>query len=36
MTKESDPMAYDPHRAVVKEGVDKMIKIALEALVRLS
>jgi uridine phosphorylase len=36
MTKESDPMAYDPHRTVVKEGVDKMIKIALEALVRLS
>jgi uridine phosphorylase len=36
MTKEPDPMVYDPHRAVVKGGVEKMLKIALDALARLS
>jgi uridine phosphorylase len=35
MTEESDPLTYDPHRTAVKEGVDNMIKIALDALSRL-
>lgn len=35
MTKESDPTAYDPHRRAVKEGVEKMIPIGLDALASL-
>ena len=34
MTEEADPEAYDPHRNVVEEGVQAMLKIALDALVR--
>lgn len=34
LTKEPDQEAYDPHRTVVKEGVERMVKTALEALVR--
>lgn len=29
------PQTYDPHRAVVAEGVDRMLHVALEALARL-
>lgn len=36
LTKEADPAGYDPHRNVVKEGVSTMLKIALDALVRLA
>lgn len=35
MTVESDTTAYNPHRTVVKEGVENMIQIALDALARL-
>jgi len=35
LTEEADPTEYDPHRNVVKEGVSTMLKIALDALVRL-
>ena len=30
-----DMSEYDPHRTVVKEGVDRILKVALQALVRL-
>jgi uridine phosphorylase len=36
MTDKADMTEYDPHRSVVKEGVSTMIKIALDALVRLA
>ena len=36
LTREVDPLAYDPHRLAVREGVDKMLRIALDALVRLA
>jgi uridine phosphorylase len=35
MTEESDPLTYDPHRTVVTEGVETMLKVALNALARL-
>ena len=35
LTEEADPTAYDPHRNVVEEGVRAMLKITLEALVKL-
>jgi len=35
-TEESDPLTYDPHRTVVKEGVANMIKVALDALTRIN
>jgi uridine phosphorylase len=36
LTGEPDPLAYDPHRRVVKEGVEKMIQVALEALLKMA
>jgi uridine phosphorylase len=36
LTEEVDPQTYDPHRNVFNEGKEKMLKIALEALVRLA
>jgi uridine phosphorylase len=36
MTEEADPEAYDPHRDVVREGVQTMLKVALTALTRLT
>jgi uridine phosphorylase len=35
LAKGSDPLAYDPHRTVVKQGVATMLKVALSALARL-
>lgn len=35
MTEESDMKEYDPHRKVVTDGVDSMLRIALDALARL-
>jgi uridine phosphorylase len=35
LTREVDPLAYDPHRSAVREGVDQMLRIALEALARM-
>jgi uridine phosphorylase len=36
MTQDADPLVYDPHRREVEEGVEKIIKVSLEALVRLN
>jgi uridine phosphorylase len=36
LTKEADPLTYDPHRRVVKEGIETMVRIALEALVKMT
>lgn len=36
LTREPYPPAYDPHRHVVQEGLEKMCTIALEALVSLA
>lgn len=36
LCQKPDPDDYDPHRSVVREGVDTMIQIALGALVRLA
>lgn len=36
MTEEDDPTEYDPHRTVVREGVNTMLKVALDALTRLA
>jgi uridine phosphorylase len=36
MTEESDPETYDPHRKVVREGVQTMLKVALTALTRIA
>ena len=35
MSVKSDPTAYNPHRTVVSEGVENMVRIGLDALVRL-
>ena len=35
MTEEPDPLTYDPHRTVVKQGVETMLKVALSALAQL-
>jgi len=35
MTVKSDPTAYNPHRTVVREAVENMVQIALDALARL-
>jgi uridine phosphorylase len=35
MTEEADPLTYDPHRTVVKQGVETMLKVALSALAQL-
>jgi uridine phosphorylase len=35
MTEEADPLTYDPHRTVVKQGVETMLKVALRALAQL-
>jgi uridine phosphorylase len=36
MTQEADPTEYDPHRTVVKDGVEKMLQISLAALASLA
>jgi len=33
---EVDPSTYDPHREIVSQGIDTMLRIALDALARLS